>query len=70
MGRLVITKHGRPVAQLCPVPVIADSQFGYMRHTLRVTGDALAPIDVRWSALAGDEDHLYGRPARGRRRKR
>lgn len=66
---IVITKHGRPVAQLGPVPEIPDSAFGYMRDTLRVLGDVVAPIDVEWSALAGDEDRLYARPPTRRSRR-
>ncbi|HEV2443790.1 MAG TPA: type II toxin-antitoxin system prevent-host-death family antitoxin [Steroidobacteraceae bacterium] len=56
---IVITKHGRPVAQLAPVPADADSLFGYMKGTVRTNGDVMAPLDVEWSALSGDEDHLY-----------
>lgn len=67
---IIITKHGRPVAQLAPVPAEPHSLFGYMRDTLRNTGDVLAPIDVQWSALSGDEDHLYERSAGKRARKK
>jgi prevent-host-death family protein len=58
---VVITKHGRPVAQLVPVPVPADadSLFGYMKGTMRVAGDVMAPLGVEWSALSGDENRLY-----------
>ena len=28
---IIITKHGRPVAQLAPVPAEKNSLFGYMR---------------------------------------
>jgi prevent-host-death family protein len=56
---ITITKHGRPVAQLAPVPADADSLFGYMKGTLRVNGDVMAPLDVAWNALSGDEGHLY-----------
>jgi prevent-host-death family protein len=58
---IVITKHGRPVAQLAPVPVDDDTLFGYMKDTMRVEGDVMAPVDKNWSALSGDEDHLYTR---------
>jgi prevent-host-death family protein len=62
---VVITKHGRPVAQLAPVPPAAPALFGYMKDTLKIRGDVMAPIDEKWSALSGDEDTLY----RGRRQK-
>ena len=58
---ITITKHGRPVAQLAPVPADADSLFGYMKNTFKIAGDVLAPLDEKWSALSGDEDHLYTR---------
>jgi prevent-host-death family protein len=71
---VVITKHGRPVAQLAPVPVSADadSLFGYMKGTMRIVGDVMAPLGVEWSALSGDEDRLYRgkrRPAKPSRKK-
>lgn len=65
---ITITKHGRPVAQLAPVPADEDSLFGYMKDTLKIEGDVIAPLDEEWSALSGDEDHLYtrrlGKPSR------
>ncbi len=65
---IIITKHGRPVAQLAPVPAEKNSLFGYMRDTLKIRGDVVAPIAEEWSASSGDEDHLCtrgpGRPAR------
>jgi prevent-host-death family protein len=67
---IVITKHGRAVAQLAPISAEPESLFGYMKDTLKVTGDALASIDVEWSAESGDEDHLYKTaPAKARRKK-
>jgi prevent-host-death family protein len=69
---VVITKHGRPVAQLAPVPGVRKSLFGYMKNTFKITGDVLGTADERWSAESGDEDHLYGaaRKTRGARRGR
>jgi hypothetical protein len=67
-------RHGRPVAQLAPVPAPADadSLFGCMKGTMRIDGDVMAPLDIEWSALSGDEDHLYTdkkRPAKPSRKK-
>lgn len=62
---IVITKRGRPVAQLAPVSAAPKSVFGYMKDTLRITGDISAPVDADWSAISGDEDHLY-KPASAR----
>jgi prevent-host-death family protein len=67
---IVITKHGRPVAQLAPVTSSSESLFGYMKGTIRARGDLTKPIDVEWSALSGDEDHLYQRSAGKRARKK
>jgi prevent-host-death family protein len=67
---IVITKHGRPVAQLAPVSAGSGSLFGYMKNTLRIDGDVVAPLDVEWSALSGNEDHLYERSVSKRSRKK
>ena len=56
---IIITKHGRPVAQLVPVPSEARSFFGYMKGTVKIEGDIVAPTGEEWSANSGDEDHLY-----------
>jgi antitoxin (DNA-binding transcriptional repressor) of toxin-antitoxin stability system len=55
----VITKHGKPIAQLVPIPAQSRTLFGYMKNTLKIKGDAIAPIDEEWSALSGDENHLF-----------
>lgn len=55
---IVITKHGKPVAQLAPVPAEPGSYFGHMKGAARLKGDIVAPADARWSAISGDEDHL------------
>lgn len=67
---VIITKHGRPVAQLSPVPADPRSLFGYMKNTLKIAGDIVAPLDVEWSAVTGDEDRLYERTAKKRSRKK
>lgn len=67
---IIITKHGRPVAQLAPVAASPRSLFGYMKHTVKTEGDIVAPVDVDWSAVSGDEDRLYARPAKKRSRKK
>jgi prevent-host-death family protein len=68
---IVITKHGKPVARLVPVPPPSKSFFGHMKNTLTITGDVVAPTDESWSAESGDEDPIHApasRPARPRRR--
>jgi prevent-host-death family protein len=67
---VIITKHGRPVAQLAPVPANPRSLFGYMRNTVKIEGDIVAPLDVEWSAVSGDEDQLYARLLKKRSRRK
>jgi prevent-host-death family protein len=64
---IVITKHGKPVAQLVPIPAQSESLFGYMKNTLSIKGDIVTPVREEWSALSGDEDHLYGLAAKKKR---
>src|SRR5688572_6330366 len=67
---VVITKHGRPVAQLAPVPASPPSLFGYMKNTLKTASNLAATVDIEWSALSGDEDRIYGRAAKKPSRKK
>ena len=51
---LVITKHGKPVAQLVPMEVApAERQgiVGSMRGSVLWEGDIISPIDVEWDAM-------------------
>ena len=57
---VVITKHGRPVAQLVPVPAERTSLFGYMKNTVTIKGDIVAPTGELWSADSGDDDQFRG----------
>ena len=72
---IVITKHGKPIAQLTPMPTQSESLFGYMKDTLVIKGDIVGAVHEEWSALSGDEDNLYApstkgtRPRSGKKRK-
>ena len=48
---VVVTKHGKPVAELTPVaePEAAEV-FGFMRGTASINGDIVAPLDETWEA--------------------
>jgi prevent-host-death family protein len=46
---LVITKHGRPVAQVIPMPPAVDP-FGYMRDSVLYEGDIISPLENEWEA--------------------
>lgn len=53
---IVITKRGRPVAQLVPVePEGANDWAGAMAGRIRITGDIVAPAAEpgEWQALRG-----------------
>jgi prevent-host-death family protein len=57
---LVISKRGKPLVKL--VPIIDEtpaSLFGYMKGTVTIHGDIVAPLDETWSAESGDEEPLY-----------
>lgn len=41
---ILITKHGKPVAQLVPASGSADDIFGYMRGKVKIIGDIVGPI--------------------------
>jgi prevent-host-death family protein len=41
---IVITKHGKPIARLCPVEKDIPDPWGCMRGTAQVIGDIESPI--------------------------
>jgi prevent-host-death family protein len=47
---LVITKRGKPVAQVMPVPA-KKNIIGAMRGSVLWEGDIISPIDVEWEAM-------------------
>lgn len=47
---LVITKRGKPVAQVVPMPP-EKSLFGSMKGTGVILGDIISPLDVEWEAM-------------------
>ncbi len=50
----VITKRGRPVARLVPLDSRPPLLFGYMKGSIEILGDIVAPIDVEWDAARDD----------------
>ena len=48
---LVITKRGKPVAHLIPVPAKKVDPFGVLKGTVIWEGDIISPIDVEWEAM-------------------
>ncbi len=47
---LVITKHGRAVAQVVPMPPEKEL-FGAMRGSGVIIGDIISPLENEWEAL-------------------
>jgi prevent-host-death family protein len=47
---LIITKHGKPVAHLVPVPEVSDP-FGALRGSGVIIGDIISPLENEWEAL-------------------
>ncbi len=72
---VVITKHGKPVAQLVPVSPQAESLFGYMKNAVVIKGDVISSTGESWSAVDEEENHLVAaatkrvRPKRSRSKK-
>jgi prevent-host-death family protein len=48
---VVITKNGKPVAELVPHRPRKPSARGILKDVLFITGDIISPIDVEWDAL-------------------
>ncbi|OGQ10903.1 MAG: hypothetical protein A2138_01330 [Deltaproteobacteria bacterium RBG_16_71_12] len=45
---VVITKNGRPIAQLAPVRIVPKTLFGKDQGSIEVIGDIISPIEVAW----------------------
>ena len=48
---LVITKNGKPVAELVPHRPRKRNARGILKDRLFITGDIISPIDVEWEVL-------------------
>ena len=47
---LVITKNGRPIAQLGPLQRRTDTLFGAHQALIEIKGDIVSAIDDEWEA--------------------
>lgn len=47
----VITKRGKPVANLVPVDEEAPAIFGFLKGRARIDGDIVAPTGETWKAM-------------------
>lgn len=48
---VVITKRGKPMAELRPPKQKPKTLYGLMKGEIKVLGDIISPIDVKWKAL-------------------
>jgi prevent-host-death family protein len=48
---LIITKHGKPVAQVVPMPPQPTDIVGSMKGSVTILGDIISPLDVEWDAM-------------------
>jgi prevent-host-death family protein len=48
---VIITKNGKPVAELVPHRARKKNARGILKNRLFITGDIISPIDVEWDAL-------------------
>ena len=48
---VVITKNGKPVADLVPHRSRKRNALGILKNRLIIKGDIISPIDVEWEAL-------------------
>ena len=46
---LIVTKHGKPVAKVVPIPE-RKTLFGALKGTVLWEGDIISPLDVEWEA--------------------
>jgi len=48
---IVITKHGKPIADLVPHTASKRGLLGLFKGRGEIVGDIISPIDVEWEAL-------------------
>ena len=49
--RLVLTKKGKPVADVIPHKAEKRGLIGLYKGRMEILGDIISPIDVEWEAL-------------------
>jgi len=48
---IIVTKNGKPVAQLAPLPNKPHTLFGVLKGLVSIKGDIVGPVDTEWDAL-------------------
>jgi len=49
--RVIVTKNGKPVAQIIPFVEKPKTLFGAMKDSITILGDLDEPLDVEWEVL-------------------
>ncbi len=47
---LVVTKHGRPMVLITPIPAEYVDPFGALRGSGVIVGDIISPLENEWEA--------------------
>jgi prevent-host-death family protein len=48
---VIITKNGKPIAELVPHRPRKQSARGILKNELFIAGNIISPIDIEWEAL-------------------
>ena len=48
---VVVTKRGKPVAQVVPILKRPKRLWGAMKGAIEIRGDIVSPLDVEWEAM-------------------
>jgi prevent-host-death family protein len=48
---IVVTKNGKPMAELVPHRSAQKSPFGIWKGKVKIKGDIISPLDVEWDAM-------------------
>jgi len=48
---VVVTKNGKPMAELVPHRPAQKNPFGIWKGKVKIIGDIISPIDVEWDAM-------------------
>ena len=47
---VVITKRGKPIVKLVPYDEEVPQVYGFLKGSVKIHGDIVAPLDVDWEA--------------------
>jgi len=48
---VVVTKRGKPVAQVVPIIKRPKRLWGVLKGQIEIRGDFMSPLDVEWEAM-------------------